>query len=144
MSDKTISRRSFIKNSAIVSAAAIAAPSVIVHASENKKLPKGKIVSRDKVNVAFIGIGNRGCEDANGMYDTGLCNVVALCDVDMGAEHTLEIMNKFKGVPTFRDWRKMFDKMADTLFLMYAEKSPCLPHPPATFRILRPMQGAQS
>ena len=115
MSDKTISRRSFLKNSAIVSAAAIAAPSVIVHASENKKLPKGKIVSRDKVNVAFIGIGNRGCEDANGMFDTGLCNVVALCDVDMGAEHTLEIMNKFKGVPTFRDWRKMFDKMADKI-----------------------------
>ena len=115
MSNNSISRRSFIRNSAIASAAAIAAPSLIVHAAEGKKPAKGRIVSGDKVNIAFVGIGNRGWEDALGMYETGLCNVVALCDVDMGAEHTLEIMNKFKGVPTFKDWRKMFDKMADKI-----------------------------
>ncbi len=44
-----------------------------------------------------------------------MANIVALCDVDMGAEHTLEIMEMFPDVPRFQDFRKMFDKMADKI-----------------------------
>ncbi len=45
------------------------------------------------------------------LHNTGLCNVVALCDTDMGADHTLEIMNKFPDAPRFQDFRDLFDKM---------------------------------
>ena len=114
MSKKNISRRTFLKDSAMASAAIIAAPSVVGCKQEKKAAtPKGKIVTGDKVNIAFIGIGNRGNEDAHGMIDTGLCNVVALCDVDMGAEQTKEIMDMFPDVPKYKDWRKMFAEMSD-------------------------------
>lgn len=65
----------------------------------------------DKVKLALIGIGNRGGEISESMHKTGLCEIVALCDTDMGAKHTTKIMNKFADVPKFTDFRKMFDKM---------------------------------
>ncbi|GAB6394649.1 MAG: NADH-dependent Gfo/Idh/MocA family oxidoreductase [Bacteroidales bacterium] len=68
--------------------------------------------ANDRVNLALIGIGNRGSEIANELYNTGLCNIVALCDVDMGAPHTQEIIAKFPNAPRFQDFRTMFDKMA--------------------------------
>jgi hypothetical protein len=55
----------------------------------------GYIAPSDKVNLACVGIGNRGKEIIKALNNTGLCNIVALCDVDMGAEQTLEIMNMF-------------------------------------------------
>jgi len=44
-----------------------------------------------------------------------LANIVALCDVDMGAPHTLEVMKMFPNVPRFQDFRKMFDKMGNQI-----------------------------
>jgi len=41
------------------------------------------IPSSQRVNLAFIGIGNRGGDLLKNMTNSGLCNVVALCDVDM-------------------------------------------------------------
>ncbi|MFY0624654.1 MAG: Gfo/Idh/MocA family oxidoreductase [Reichenbachiella sp.] len=75
--------------------------------------PFGSFAPSDKVNLACVGIGHRGGQIINDLYDTGLVNIVALCDVDMGGEHTLEIMNKFPQAPRFKDFRKMFDKMGD-------------------------------
>jgi hypothetical protein len=46
------------------------------------------------------------------LVKTGLVNVVALCDTDMGAKHTEGILKKYPQVPRFQDFRKMFDKMA--------------------------------
>lgn len=65
-----------------------------------------------KVNLACIGIGNRGAAVIEELHKTGLANIVALCDVDMGAKHTLPIMKQFPDAPRFQDFRKMFDKMA--------------------------------
>ena len=63
-----------------------------------------------KINVACIGIGNRG-EQLIGDFDrTGLVNVVALCDVDMGADHTKKIMGKYPQAKRFQDFRQLFDK----------------------------------
>ena len=64
-----------------------------------------------KVNLACCGIGNRGAEDVNSLYATGLANIVAFCDTDMGAPHTQAILKKFPNVPRFQDFRQMFDKM---------------------------------
>jgi len=72
----------------------------------------GNILPSDKVNLAGIGIGHRGGEILKALHATGLANVVALCDVDMGAEHTQGVIKMFPDVPRFTDFRKMFDKMA--------------------------------
>ncbi len=68
---------------------------------------------QQKINIAFIGIGNRGWEVIQGLNKTGLVNVVALCDVDMGATHTQNALKLFPNVPRFQDFRQLFDKMAN-------------------------------
>ena len=68
-----------------------------------------------KVNLACVGIGNRGAEIMNDFDRTGLANVVALCDVDMGARHTQAMMAKFPNAKRFRDFREMFDKMGNEI-----------------------------
>jgi predicted dehydrogenase len=65
----------------------------------------------EKVNLACIGIGNRGGELLNALHATGLANIVALCDVDLGAKQTLGNLKKFPNAARFQDFRKMFDKM---------------------------------
>jgi len=69
----------------------------------------------ERVNLACVGIGNRAGEIIRDLYKTGLCNIVALCDVDMGAPHTEAILKDFPDVPRFQDFRQMFDKMANQI-----------------------------
>ena len=61
--------------------------------------------ANEKINIACIGIGNRGESVVNSLFDTKLCNVVALCDTDMGAKHTRKIMEKFPNAQRFQDFR---------------------------------------
>jgi predicted dehydrogenase len=64
----------------------------------------------DKINLACCGIGNRGADVIKELVATGLANVVALCDTDLEAPHTLEVLRMFPNVPRFRDFRQLFDK----------------------------------
>ncbi len=75
----------------------------------------GNIAPSDKVNLACCGIGNRGGGIVKELFKTGHANIVALCDVDMGAEHTLEVLEMFPDTPRFQDFREMFDKMGDEI-----------------------------
>jgi hypothetical protein len=72
------------------------------------------IGANEKVNLACVGIGFRGSEIIKDFAKTGLANVVALCDIDMGAKHTQEIMNMFPNAVRFKDFREMFDKAGNT------------------------------
>jgi len=65
----------------------------------------------DKVNMAFIGVGNRGGDILKALNATGLVNVVALCDTEMGAKHTVDALIAHPTAAQFQDFRKMFDKM---------------------------------
>jgi len=65
----------------------------------------------DKVRLACIGIGNRGGEITNSLNATGLANIVAVCDTDMGAPHTQDALKKLPNAQRFQDFRKMFDKL---------------------------------
>jgi hypothetical protein len=99
------SRRKFLRNTLLASVA-IATPDLL--------LASGRAFgSVDKVNLACVGIGHRGAEIIKALYDTGLANIVALCDVDMEAPHTLDILKMFPNVPRFKDFRQMFDKMGN-------------------------------
>ncbi|PID91044.1 MAG: oxidoreductase [Bacteroidetes bacterium] len=66
----------------------------------------------DRLDMAFCGIGNRGGQILNDFMNTGMVNPVVFCDTDMGAPHTLKALEAYPGVPRFRDFRKMFDKMS--------------------------------
>jgi predicted dehydrogenase len=65
----------------------------------------------DKVNLAVCGIGNQGWHDIQSFAKTGLCNIVALCDTDMGAKHTQNALKKFPNAKRFKDFRKMLEEM---------------------------------
>lgn len=105
MYKEDFSRRAFIKRAMMASAVAATAPSMLF--AGVKKAP-----ANERVNLACIGIGNRAAEIIGELYNTGLANIVALCDVDMGAPHTVKILQQFPDVPRFQDFRSMFDAMA--------------------------------
>lgn len=105
-------RRNFIKNSASA-AAGVAVFSIVSSSVFGKTI--GHIAPGEKVNLACCGIGHRGGSIAKSLYETGLANIVALCDVDMGAEHTVEVIKMFPHVPRFQDFGEMFDKMGDKI-----------------------------
>lgn len=100
------SRRSFLKRTATVSALA-AFP--FIRTSARGAGPN------EKVNLALCGIGNRGGDISMALAGTGLCNIVALCDTDMGAPHTKNILNRYPSVPKFQDFRQMLDKMGNQI-----------------------------
>jgi len=95
-------RRTFVR-SLLTAGTATALSPRLLHAA--------KPASGDKVKLACCGIGNRGAQIIEELYATGLAEIVALCDTDMGAPHTQAILKMFPDVPRFQDFRKMFDKM---------------------------------
>ena len=113
MKSDNISRRSFFKQALALSAVSAMPAFWIPGAKAASGAPR--VSANDKVRIAFIGIGNRGADISQRMFKTGLCEVVALCDVDMGAPHTQKIISMFPDVPRFQDFRQMFDKMADKI-----------------------------
>lgn len=92
-------RRSFLKGVLATSAFTAFAPNLLLGAQG------------DKVRLACVGIGNRGADVIRALDASGLAQVVALCDTEMGARHTQPILRMFPNVPQFQDFRKMFDKM---------------------------------
>lgn len=105
-------RRKFLNTSA--TAVTAAAGFTIVPSSILGKA-FGHVPPSDKVNLACCGIGHRGGAITRSLNDTGHANLVALCDVDLGGEHTQENLKKFPKAARFHDFREMFDKMGDDI-----------------------------
>ncbi len=105
-------RRRFLKNSgtAVAGAAGISiVPSHVLGSA------LGHIAPSDKVNLAGIGIGHRGGSILRSLHETGIANVVALCDVDMKGDHVKRSVEMFPKVKQFTDFREMFDEMGDDI-----------------------------
>lgn len=102
-----LDRRSFLKGVVAVGALELLPTSFVFGAASRQR----RISPSEKINLACVGIGNRGADDLKSMRATGLVNIVALCDTQMGAKHTVGSINSCPGVPQFRDFRTMFDKM---------------------------------
>ena len=95
-----LARRDFLRLS-LASAAFAGFPNLRLHAAS----PNGKI------NMAFVGIGNRGKTDFEMFsYYEDLVNIVAFCDTEMGGPRTLSVLNEHPEVPRYQDFRKMFDE----------------------------------
>jgi len=114
-------RRDFLKKGLLAFGGISVIPSHAIFAGDpiwNEKtqsIKRKSFAPSDKVNLACVGIGHRGGSIIRSLHETGLANIVALCDVDMGAEHTQRILDLFPDVPRFQDFREMFDKMGDKI-----------------------------
>jgi len=121
------SRRQFLKKSALFAGISILPSHLALGAKSSQGLPPS-----EKINLAVIGIGHQGGRDLKIMASSGLCQVVALCDVDPDGSHTQSSRYQFgvtskrpakwkDGEPArlkarfFTDFRKMFDAMADDI-----------------------------
>ena len=111
------SRRKFLQKAATSIGAITIIPAHVLFAKNEIRNAAGEIIQprviapSDKVNMACCGIGNRGGEIMRALYSTGLVNFVALCDVDMGAPHTLKNIEAHPKAKRFQDFREMFDKI---------------------------------
>ena len=100
-------RRDFIRTMSVASAGIALGGNGILNAATNmpNQKPKG-----EKVKIAYIGIGNRGMQIIEHFAETQMVDVVALCDVDMGAPHTQKVIGMYPKAKQFRDFRKLFDQ----------------------------------
>lgn len=99
MSHNLLSRRSLLVRGGALGGGLWVAPSILRAQSR-----------ADKVNIALVGIGGRGVDVAKDLHRTGLANVVAVCDAEIGHKRTAEVLKMFPDAARFQDFRAMFDK----------------------------------
>lgn len=97
-------RRSFLTKSAAATFGFQFVPSHVLWAQD------GKVAPNDKLRIGAIGVGGRGAANLGGMQDE---NIVALTDVD--DRNAAGSHKKFPDAKRFKDFRDMFDKMADQI-----------------------------
>ncbi len=97
----TVTRRRFLQSTA-ATAGAVSFPHVL--------RSQGGVSPNSKLNVACIGVGGRGGAAVGAMKDEA---IVALCDVDEA--RAARTAKAFPGVPFFRDYRKLLDRLGNRI-----------------------------
>ncbi len=98
-----ISRRSFLRNTAAVTAGFTILPSHVI-AGLGHKAPS------DKLNIVGVGVGGRGFAVLKGLESE---NIIGLCDVDW--RYSQKCFDYFPGAKKYWDWRKMYDEMGKSI-----------------------------
>ncbi|HTU01323.1 MAG TPA: Gfo/Idh/MocA family oxidoreductase [Candidatus Sulfotelmatobacter sp.] len=98
-----MSRRAFVKAASLASAA-VTMPNILRPQGVGAQSPNNRL------NVACVGVGGRGYHAVEAMKAE---NLVALCDVD--DERAAKTFEEFPGVPRFRDFRVMLDKLGNQI-----------------------------
>ncbi|WKN43757.1 Gfo/Idh/MocA family protein [Tunicatimonas pelagia] len=98
------SRRSFIKQSAVVSSFFLVPRNVLGGA--------GYTAPSDQLNLAAIGAGGKGASDISHASVNGRERVVALCDVDFAGSARASV-EKFPEAKLYADYREMLDNEPD-------------------------------
>ncbi|MDR0506120.1 MAG: Gfo/Idh/MocA family oxidoreductase [Dysgonamonadaceae bacterium] len=109
-----ITRRTFLKTGGLATAGLALGGLNIAQSMTAAQQARVKGANR-RVNLACVGIGNRGEDIIREFEKTGLANIVALCDVDLGAPQTRKILDMFPNARRFKDFREMFDKMGNEI-----------------------------
>ena len=114
MSEK-ISRSDFLKKSGLAAAGvmmgSMSGSSSLFAAEQQDK--KERFARLGKVNIAWIGMANRGREVMREFERTGLANIVAMCDVDPKSKGSQESIKAHPDAKVYTDFRKMFDEMGN-------------------------------
>ena len=97
-----ITRRSFLRRTAVGSLAAVAFPSIVRSVNANGKL-----------QVGVVGCNGQGLSDLGEIGSHPRVQFVGFCDVDTARLEPA--YKKFPGVANFQDFREMFSKLGDTL-----------------------------
>ena len=95
-----ISRRDFLKKSAVGLAGLTIVPSAVLGKSVGQTSPS------DKLNIAAVGIGGVCKSNLNAVKSE---NIVALCDVDW--EYAKGSFETYPNAKRFWDWREMYEKI---------------------------------
>jgi len=98
-----MNRRTFLKTASLATAAA-SMPGIL-----RSQQPGGQ-TPNNRLNVACVGAGGRGYDAVQAMKGE---NLVALCDVD--DERAGKSFEELPGVPHFRDFRVMLDKLGNQI-----------------------------
>ncbi len=98
----SITRRSFLRRTAVGSLAAVAFPGIVRSVNANGKL-----------QVGVVGVSRQGLADLTDIGSHQRVQFVGFCDVD--STLFAEADGKFPGVPHFSEFREMFSKLGDTL-----------------------------
>ena len=114
MSEK-ISRSDFLKKSGLAAAGVMmggmSGSSSLFAAKQQDK--KERFARLGKVNIAWVGMANRGREVMREFERTGLANIVAMCDVDPKSKGSQESIKAHPDAKVYTDFRKMFDEMGN-------------------------------
>ena len=114
MSEK-ISRSDFLKKSGLAAAGVMmggmTGSSSLFAAEQQDK--KERFARLGKVNIAWVGMANRGREVMREFERTGLANIVAMCDVDPKSKGSQESIKAHPDAKVYTDFRKMFDEMGN-------------------------------
>ena len=103
MSKSIVSRRKFIRNTAIAGAGFSIVPSYTVSGLGHK-------APSDKLNIVGVGVGGKGHANLLAM---GSENIIGLCDVDW--KYSDNCFKAFPKARKFYDWRRMFDDLGDSM-----------------------------
>ncbi|HKK64014.1 MAG TPA: Gfo/Idh/MocA family oxidoreductase, partial [Bacteroidales bacterium] len=98
-----VSRRKFVATSAAAAAGLTILPGGIISA-------RGRTAPSDKLNIAGIGVGGIGGRNIDKLNSH---NIVAFADVDWN--YSKEQFEKYPDAKKYKDYRKMFDDMADSI-----------------------------
>jgi len=98
---KTISRRSFVKSTALSTTAFMIVPRHVLGGP-------GFIPPSDKLNIAGIGIGGMG---KNNIKNCAEENIVALCDIDDA--YAAPVFKEYPKAKKYHDYRKMLEEQKD-------------------------------
>jgi len=101
-SSRTTSRRQFVKSATAGLAAFTIVPRHV--------LGQGQTPPSEKLNVACIGVGNRGRASLHGVRHE---NIVALCDVDLATAG--DAFSQHPKAKAYRDYRRLFDEMSEQI-----------------------------
>ena len=107
---KPVTRRSFLKSSTALGAFTF----LPAHIARGAQASTG-VVPSEKVNVALVGIAQKGFNNRKAFLSTGMVNVVALCDPDLGQKQAQESAAEHPEAKQFTDFRRMFDAVADDI-----------------------------
>lgn len=124
MSDK-ISRGDFLKRSGLAAAGmmmgGMASSAANILTPQQQQDKKERFAKLGKVNVAWVGMANRGAEVLSEVDKTGLANIVAMCDVDPNSEGSRKSAAAHPNAKIYTDFRKMFDEMGNQFEAVFVE-----------------------
>lgn len=127
MSDSNNSRRNFLR-AASVTSANLAMGGLDMGAKSYNRI----FGANNKVNLAFIGLGARGKILLSEFENTGMVNIVGLCDISHESSTFLESKTKCPEAKLFKDFRTMFDAMLHEIDAVvislptFAQFPPCM------------------